>query len=281
MNIGIVGLGLIGGSMAKAYKQSGATVLGCDKNSVITDFAKMAGAIDDELDETHFSSCDMIFIAVTPKGAIQWLKENAPRLTKDTIVIDCCGTKRQVCETGFQLAETYGITYFGGHPMAGKERGGFKNSSADLFAGEPFILVPNGNAGDVKLMCKVQKLIKAGGFGRISIATPEEHDQVIAFTSQMPHIVSNGFIKSKTALENKNMISAGSYKDFTRVAYLDERMWAELFMENKDNLNQELDALIEELLKYQKALDEDDMEELVRLLAEGREKKSEVDKRCS
>lgn len=280
MNIGIVGLGLIGGSLAKAYKKAGATVLGSDQNNLTTEFAKMAEAIDGELDEAHFSKCDVIFIAITPVEAIKWMEQNAPRLSKETILIDCCGTKRNVCEAGFALARRYGITYLGGHPMAGKEKGGFKYSSADLFDDAPFILVPDDH-NDLNLMCKVKKILKMAGFGRISFSTPEEHDRVIAFTSQMPHIVSNGFIKSKTAiLHNKNMVSAGSYKDFTRVAYLDEKMWTELFIENRDHLGAELKTLIEELQKYQKALEDNDPEEMIRLLKEGKECKSEVEKIC-
>ena len=280
MQIGIVGLGLIGGSLAKAYKKAGVAVLGSDQNDLTTEFAKMAEAIDGELDEAHFSRCDVIFIAINPAGAIKWMEQNAPRLPKDVIVIDCCGTKRGVCRAGYEMARQYGITYLGGHPMAGKEKGGFKHSSADLFDGAPFILVPEDH-NDLNTMCKVKKILQRAGFGRISFSTAEEHDKVIAFTSQMPHIVSNGFIKSKTAvLHNKNMVSAGSYLDFTRVAYLDEKMWTELFMENRDNLGAELAALIAELQKYQKALTDNDPEELIRLLKEGKECKSEVDKLC-
>ena len=280
MNIGIVGLGLIGGSLAKAYKKAGATVLGSDQNNLTTEFAKMAEAIDGELDEAHFSKCDVIFIAITPVEAIKWMDQNAPRLSRETIIIDCCGTKRHVCKAGYDMARRYGINYLGGHPMAGKEKGGFKHSSADLFDDAPFILVPDDH-NNLNLMCKVKKILQMAGFGRISFSTAEEHDKVIAFTSQMPHIVSNGFIKSKTAiLHNKNMVSAGSYKDFTRVAYLDEKRWTELFIENRDNLGAELAALIAELQKYQQALEDNDPEELIRLLKEGKECKSKVDKLC-
>jgi len=137
MNIGIVGLGLIGGSLAKAYKKAGATVLGSDQNNLTTEFAKMAEAIDGELDEAHFSKCDVIFIAITPVEAIKWMEQNAPRLSRETIIIDCCGTKRNVCKAGYDMARRYGINYLGGHPMAGKEKGGFKHSSADLFDDAP------------------------------------------------------------------------------------------------------------------------------------------------
>ena len=142
MNIGIVGLGLIGGSMAKAYKKAGATVLGCDRDRLTTEFAKMAEAIDGELDEAHFSKCDLIMICIPPVGAEEWLELNAPKLSPDTLVIDCCGTKRYICETGFRLAKQYGFTYAGGHPMAGTQYAGFKHSDENLFQGTVFALVP-------------------------------------------------------------------------------------------------------------------------------------------
>ena len=108
--------------MQKAYKKAGATVLGSDQNNLTTEFAKMAEAIDGELDEAHFSKCDVIFIAITPVEAIKWMEQNAPRLSRETIIIDCCGTKRNVCKAGYDMARRYGINYLGGHPMAGKKK---------------------------------------------------------------------------------------------------------------------------------------------------------------
>lgn len=279
MNIGIVGLGLIGGSMAKAYKKAGAAVLGCDRNRLITEFAEMAEAIDGELDEAHFSKCDLIMICIPPVGAKKWLEDNAPKLSPDTLVIDCCGTKRYVCEAGFRLARQYGFTYAGGHPMAGIQYGGFKHSDADLFKGAVFALVPE-DRNDLFFIDRVKKLILPAGFSRLVMSTAEQHDRIIAFTSQMAHVVSNAFIKSETAQDTGTAISAGSYRDFTRVARLDAGMWTELFMENRDNLKHEIDILINELEKYGKALEDNDADEMCRLLTEGSERKQEVERRC-
>ncbi len=279
MNIGIVGLGLIGGSMAKAYKKAGAAVLGCDRDRLTTEFAKMAEAIDGELDEAHFSKCDLIMICIPPVGAKEWLELNAPKLSPDTLVIDCCGTKRYICETGFRLAKQYGFTYAGGHPMAGTQYAGFKHSDADLFKDTVFALVPE-DRNDLFFIDRVKKLVLPAGFSKVVMSTAEQHDRVIAFTSQMAHVVSNAFIKSETAFDTGTAISAGSYKDFTRVAGLDASMWTELFMENRDNLKHEIDTLIDELKKYEKALEEEDAEELCRLLAEGSDRKHEVERRC-
>ena len=279
MNVGIVGLGLIGGSFAKAYKDAGVTVWGTDKDKLVTQYAKMLESIDDELDESRFSSCDLILVAITPVEAVKWIRENARAIPRETVVIDCCGTKRGVCGECFKIAAETGITYMGGHPMAGKERGGFKHSSSDLFRNAPFILVPE-HCDDMELLVRVKKMLMLAGFGRVGVTTAEEHDKVIAFTSQMPHIVSNGFVKSDTALVDSQMISAGSYQDFTRVAFLDEKMWTELFLENRDNLAREIRGLIDHLSEYESALNADDPARLMELLAEGKACKTAVLEKC-
>ena len=255
-------------------------MLGFDKDRLTTGFAKLAEAIDDELTEERLSECDLILLAIPPVPAAKWLSENGEKLSKETVVIDCCGTKRNICKAGFALAEKYGFTYAGGHPMAGIQFGGFKNSRADLFDGAVFALVP-ADYNDLRFMEKAKKLILPAGFSKLVISSAEEHDRVIAFTSQMAHVVSNAFIKSETARTMGTAISAGSYRDFTRVAYLDAEMWTELFMENRDNLKYELEVLIEALSGYAKALEENDSEEMLRLLKEGRERKIEVEQRCS
>lgn len=279
MRIGIVGLGLIGGSLAKAYKSVGARVLGYDTDNVILDYAKIAGAIDESLDDDNVKLCDLILVAITPQKAIKWFQEKSPLLSGDTVIIDCCGTKEFVCSECFPIAKKYGLTFIGGHPMAGKERGGFKNSSKDLFRNAPFILVPE-KAENIELLMKVKAMLMLAGFGRVGITTSENHDKAIAFTSQMPHIVSNAFIKSDTALMDSQMISAGSYQDFTRVAYLDEQMWSELFLENKENLLQEIKGLMDELKKYGEAIEKGDRKLLEDLLSEGKRAKVRVLEKC-
>ena len=178
MVVGIVGLGLIGGSLAKAYKDAGAVVYGQDVDSLIQQFAQMAEAIDKPLSEENIKECDLILIAITPERAVEWFRENAPSIDPHTITIDCCGTKRLVCEENFAIAREHGLLYLGGHPMAGKERGGFKHSSERLFRNAPFILVPE-KADDMALLEKVKKMLMMAGFGRVGITSPEEHDRVM------------------------------------------------------------------------------------------------------
>lgn len=277
MVVGIAGLGLIGGSLAKAYKASGAevTVWGFDRDASITHIAQIDGALDGELTQDRIGECDLILIALYTGAAVEYLEKIAPYVRPNTVVVDCCGTKRAICKAGFAIAEKYGFIYAGGHPMAGSQYSGFKYSRANLYRGASMILVPP-RFDDIHLTAHIKSLLQPVGFGRITITTAREHDQMIAFTSQMPHVVSNAFIKSPTAKAHKGF-SAGSYKDLTRVAWLNEDMWTELFFENQDYLLQEMDYLIDALQAYRKALDEGDRETMKHLLAVGRRCKEEID----
>lgn len=275
MIVGIVGLGLIGGSLARAYKQKKHTVYGYDLDDKILDVAKMVNVIDEELDKDTIAQCDCILIALYPKATIEYLEEMGTYINNKTVVIDCCGVKEEVCEAGFKIAEKYGFTFVGGHPMAGKQYSGFKYSREDLYENASMIIVPE-KCNDIEFLNRVKEMLLPAGFGKITVSTAKEHDKIIAFTSQMPHIVSNAFIKSPTAREH-NGFSAGSYKDLTRVAWLNENMWTELFFDNKENIVKELDCFIDEITKYKDALLEDDRDKMVELLREGRICKEEVD----
>ena len=275
MTVGIVGLGLIGGSFAKAYHEKGHKVLAYNRNRSVYEFALMSGAVDGELNEESISQCDLVLVALYPQATIDYLNRMGPYIGKRPVVIDCCGTKRVVCAACFPLAEKYGFTYIGGHPMAGTHNSGFKYAKATMYKGAPMVVVPP-IYDDIVLLGKVKELLAPAEFGHITVTTAEKHDEMIAFTSQLAHVVSNAYIKSPTAGTHKGF-SAGSYKDMTRVAWLNPQMWAELFLENKDYLARELDRIIESLLQYRAAMEENDLPELVRLLDEGRKKKEEVD----
>ncbi len=275
MTVGIVGLGLIGGSFAKAYHAAGERVLAQDIDRDVLSFAVISSAVDEELTDETMAECDLILLAVCPAAAVEWLRKNAPKIASRTIVIDCCGTKRTVCAACFPIAAQYGITYLGGHPMAGTQFSGFKYAKADLYHGAPMVLVPP-RFDDIELLGRVKDLLTPAGFGSYSVTTAEQHDEMIAFTSQLAHVASNAYIKSPTAKKHKGF-SAGSYKDMTRVAWLAPRMWAELFLENRDFLLKEIDCYIEHLSQYKAAMEQNDEEELIRLLDEGKKRKEEVD----
>lgn len=275
MTVGILGLGLIGGSLARAYAVAGHTVYAAEKDESILAFAQLAGAVDAPLTDETIGSCELILLAIYPEGCVRWLSENARHISKNALVIDCCGVKERVCESCFPLAEEFGFTFIGGHPMAGTQFSGFKYSRANLFEGAPMVLVPP-RFDDMALLERVKNALAPCGFGSFSVTTAQEHDRMIAFTSQMPHIVSNAFIKSPTAASHKGF-SAGSYKDLTRVAWLNPGMWAELFLENREHVLSELDILLSSLTAYRDAVAAGDQEKLIALLDEGKKRKEAVD----
>ena len=277
MTVGIVGLGLIGGSFAKAYHAAGHTVLAFDTDRSTYDFAVLSGTVNGPLTDETLSTCDLILIAVIPSAAVGYLKQHAAHIGPKPVVIDCCGTKRVVCTACFPLAEQFGFTYLGGHPMAGTHNSGFKYATATMFHNAPMVLVP-ANHNDIELLSRVKELLAPAGFSRFSVTTAEQHDEMIAFTSQLAPVVSTAYIKSPTAGLHKGF-SAGSYKDMTRVAWLAPKMWAELFLENKDFLMAELNTLIDNLRQYQDAMEHDDLPSLIQLLDDGRKRKEEVDGR--
>ena len=277
MKVGIVGLGLIGGSFAKAYQEAGHDVLAFDRDESVLSFAQLEGAVSAPLTKENIGTCDLVLVAIYPEAAVNYVRDMAPYIGTKPMVIDCCGTKRLVCDACFPLAKEYGFTYLGGHPMAGTHNSGFKYATPTMFHNAPMVLVP-ADHNDIDLLSRVKKLLAPAGFGRFSITTAEQHDEMIAFTSQLAHVVSNAYIKSPTAELHKGF-SAGSYKDMTRVAWLAPEMWAELFLENKDFLMAELDTLMANLRQYQDAMVHNDLPGLVRLLDEGRKRKEEVDGR--
>ena len=277
MTVGIVGLGLIGGSFAKAYHEAGATVLAWNRSRSVLDFAMMSGAVDAELTEENIAACDLVLIALYPEATIDWFRRMAPHIGAHPVVLDCGGTKRTICAACFPIAKEHGVTFLGGHPMAGTQYSGFKNAKATMYHGAPMVIVPP-DFDSIELLTRVKELLAPAGFGRYSVTTAALHDEMIAFTSQMAHLVSNAYIKSPTAGMHKGF-SAGSYKDLTRVAWMNAPMWSELFLENSDFMLRELDCLVENLLQYRAALAAGDGETLTALLEDGKRRKEEIDGR--
>lgn len=274
---GIVGLGLIGGSFARGYAQAGVRVLAWDPDEDVMVAASM-GTVSGELNDETLGECDIIVLACYPEACIEWLEAHAQALADATdteaimgpVVIDTVGIKGIVCERAFNLARENGFYFVGAHPMAGTQFSGYAHSRADLFEGAPLVLVPPAVDDSLKLelLSQVREMVRPLGFGKFSVTSAEEHDHVIAFTSQLAHVVSNAYVKSPTAQEHHGF-SAGSYRDLTRVAHLNASMWAELMTDNAQYLNQELTYLIDSLAAYRDALEKKDEEQLEELLAEG------------
>ena len=275
LNVGIVGLGLIGGSMAKAYKKASWQVWGADINKSVLEQAKNEQAIDGVLDDEKIKKCELILIALYPEAALEFLREKGALFNKESIIMDLCGVKQKVCDAAFVLAKKDGYHFIGAHPMAGLYKVGFSYSSAELFRGASMILVPPDDE-TAEVMTKAEALLQAPYFGNFTVTTALEHDRMIAFTSQLAHVVSNAYIKSPTAKAHDGF-SAGSYKDLTRVAWLNEVMWSELFLDNRQALGDELDWLIAALKEYREALAENDRARLQALLKDGRLAKERID----
>ncbi len=275
MKVGIIGLGLMGGSFAKTLKKNEITVFGYDVDENTLAKAKLVGAIDEELNEDTVKEIDLLVIAVNPDKFYDAIKRYLPLLKDGATVLDFCGTKRRVVAKMKELeGEFKNLVFIGGHPMAGREFSGFDRSTSTLFNRASMIIV-NVNADLFKLE-EIKKFFLSLGFLEVVFTTAENHDRVIAYTSQLCHIVSNAFIKNKISREHFGY-SAGSYKDLTRVARLDSNMWSKLMLENCDNLSLELDELISNLQVYSNALKTKNVEELKLALKEGNDIKIEID----
>ena len=273
MIVGIVGLGLIGGSMAKSIKNRTAhTVYGADLNAETLTMARMCGAIDAPLTAENLPECDLVLVAIRPGAAVEWVRRNAEHISKSAILVDLCGVKRTVVEAITPIAAEHGFAYIGGHPMAGRERGGFTAATDDLYVGASMILTPDART-DMQLLETLKAFFLDIGFAGLTFSTPAEHDRIIAFTSQLAHITSSAYVKSPEAQKRRGF-SAGSFQDMTRVARLDEDMWTELFLDDADYLTSELEVLVGHLTEYLDALKARDAQRLRALLKEGRELKA-------
>ena len=276
MKIGIIGLGLMGGSLAKAISFSTEhMVWGTNRSPETVQKALFVGAIEKELTNDDLKECDLVIVSLYPQASIDYIKENATLFKKGSIVMDISGVKRYVCDALYEVAKENGFVFIGAHPMAGLHLSGFEHSTAKIFNNSSMILTPYEDTAWGQINT-VKELFLSIGFTNIQMSTPQEHDKIIAFTSQLAHIVSNAYVKSPNALMHKGF-SAGSYKDLTRVAYLNEDMWSELFLENRDNLINEIDSIVENLVQYKEAMKNNDRETLTKLLREGKLLKEQID----
>lgn len=272
MQIGIVGLGLIGGSFARAIKEHtphSVFAFDIDRSALLG--ATLVGAIDGELTDPQLQNTDLLLLSLYPQATVDFVKSHADAIRPGTIVVDCCGVKRPVCDALCDFAKQHGFHFLGGHPMAGTQFWGFSHARASLFKGASMILTTNG-VSDIGVLETVKRFFLSVGFETLTFTTADAHDKIIAYTSQLAHIVSNAYVKSPTALQRKGF-SAGSYRDMTRVAKLNVEMWTELFLENRDNLGAELGLLIENLQAYKDALDRNDEPALRQLLQDGKDTK--------
>lgn len=276
MKVGIIGLGLMGGSLAKAISfGTEHTVWGTNRSPEAVQKALFVGAIEKELTKEDLPLCDLVIVSLYPQASIDYIIDNAHIFKKGAIVMDISGVKRYVCDALYDTAKQNGFVFIGAHPMAGLHLSGFEHSTAKIFNNSSMILTPYEDTPE-ECVNVIKELFLKIGFTNIQMSTPDEHDKIIAFTSQLAHVVSNAYVKSPNAMVHKGF-SAGSYKDLTRVAYLNEHMWSELFLENRDNLINEIDAIVDNLVQYREAMAMGDREKLTSLLRDGRILKEKID----
>lgn len=269
MNIAVVGLGLIGGSICKSLKKhTFHHIMGIDSDGETVRKALEQGAIDEEITAGELDKANLTIICLYPEAICSFVKENSDKFKKGSIVIDTCGVKKSVVDSCTPVLEEKGILFVGTHPMAGREYSGFDYSTDDLFDNASFIITPSEKTPQIAIDL-LSTLAGSIGFGKAVVASPERHDQIIAYTSQLAHVVSNAYVKSPSVLDF-NGFSAGSFMDLTRVARLNEDMWTSLFMCNKEALLNEINQIIKSISEYRDAIEDNDYGRLRELLKNGR-----------
>lgn len=271
MQIAIIGLGLIGGSIAKALKENTEhTVIGFDRDENTLHDALSCGAIDRMGSTSALKSADIVYVCLYPADVIKFVEENAERFKPGCIVTDVCGIKGGVWDELTAIAAEHEFEYVGGHPMAGKERSGFEASEAGLFHNASYIIVPGKAA--LSAVDTLADLAEQMGFGMIQYCTQQKHDRMIAYTSQVPHVLACAYVMSPRCDDHRGF-SAGSYRDVSRVAKINAELWADLFLSNRTELTGEIGELQDNIEKLKQAVEDGDREKLVALLNIAREKK--------
>lgn len=274
MNIAVIGLGIIGGSFCKAIKKyTDHYVIGINRTPKTAQKALEEGAIDEIGTVQSLQKADLVILCMYPQADVEFVEQNGHFIRKGAIVTDAAGTKRAICPQLVELSKKFGFVFIGSHPMAGKEKNGFDVSDADLYRGASYIVVPCG--AEQKYVDILSDFALSLGFGQVKLSTPEEHDRMIAFTSQLPHVLACAYVLSPSCPNHKGF-SAGSYRDVSRVANINSSLWSELFLENRQPLVEELDILIENITKISDAIKSENKEELTALLEQGHKVKTDL-----
>lgn len=274
--VGVVGLGLIGGSIAKAIRAyTDCTLYGYDADGAVLSRAMEEGTLSGVLTPEGLNTCDLVVVALYPEATVDYVTRNQDQFRKGGLVMDTGGVKSVVCTPLEAVARESGFHFIGGHPMAGIERSGYANAFPELFQGASLILTPYDHTPE-SCVAEIWSLMRQLGFGHLQIATPAQHDHIIAYTSQLAHVVSCAYVGSPSA-PNFQGFSAGSFQDMTRVARLNEDMWTELFLENREALVREIDTLVEELAAFAYTIRRGDRDNLRAMLHRARTIKETID----
>lgn len=272
MKIAIVGLGIIGGSYCKALKaHTKHTVIGINRTDSVAKRALEDGSIDVIGTPESLKDADITILCMYPQACVDFLRENGQYIRKGAIVTDAAGIKISLCPQLKEISEQFGFIYVGSHPMAGKEKNGYEASDENLFMGASFLITPCG--AEQTAVNKLAQLALEIGFGSIKVTTPEEHDRMIAYTSQLPHVLACAYVLCPSCPNHKGF-SAGSYRDVSRVANINSKLWAELFLENREPLMAELEELNKNLTSLYQAIIDRDRQTLTDLLERGHQVKT-------
>lgn len=274
MNILICGLGLIGASLAKTLKKNtDHTVLGWNRTSSVTEKALRDGVIDRTGDiDSLMAEADITFINFYPEAIVPFIVEHKNSFKNDSIVSDSCGIKTKICRA--LEKEKLDFYFIGAHPMAGREVGGYDNSLDTLYDKASFIVTPVDGTPRNKIDALVG-LAQGMGFARTVVTTPEHHDEMIAFTSQIAHVLACSYVLSPLAPSHAGY-SAGSYRDVSRVARINADMWADLFIDNKEALVREIDDLVSNLMQFKYNIVNEDSPALKDLMNRANKIKEEI-----
>lgn len=262
MKICVAGLGLIGGSVCMSLKRAGYVVDGWNRSPQSVQYALKNGIIDGAAHD--FCGYDVVFVALPPKATLDFICGTA--FKNGALVSDICGVKGFIEKAVFSKPRNF--SYVGCHPMAGKEVSGIQNACAELFDGANMVITHSSQT-DLNALNTLRSLTKAMRFGRLIECTAEIHDKKIAYTSQLAHIVSNAYVKN-SEIENCFGFTGGSFQDMTRIAGVDEGVWAALYMENAENVSDKIASLINSLAEIKNAIDCGNEQTLREVLKEGR-----------
>ncbi len=246
-NIGVVGYGLIGGSLGLALKKyTDNYVIAIDKNKETLNYIQKNNLADEisDVNAEILKKCDVVFIGLYPEDILDFMDKHSSNFKKDSIVVDLCGIKQFVVSRYGNLENAH-FKFIGAHPMAGKEKNGITVADADLYKGASFLLTPTDNV-DCEALEYIKYLAKKIGFEKIVVTTDENHDKMITYTSQLPHIMSVAYIL-QDAHSKCDGYYAGSFKDMTRVADINSALWTQLFKNNKETLTEQIDEYIKSL----------------------------------
>lgn len=263
MKICVAGLGIIGGSICLALKRAGYFVAGWNRSEKPLKFALERKIIDERAENFEY---DVVFVALPPEATVKFLDEQS--FKDGGVVVDICGVKSPIERAVCKKERNY--RYVGCHPMAGKERSGIENACADLFD-DANMVITRSDKTDRLALDTLRKLTADMGFARIVECGAETHDRKIAYTSQLAHIVSNAYVKS-SEIDGCLSFTGGSFQDMTRIAGVDEEVWASLYLENAEKLSKEIEKLTNALAELKDAIDCGERQRLVRLLSDGRQR---------